>query len=60
VWPLMQPVVSLIEPSLSRMPYTGLHTGPRSVTGALFRYEAELWEDFRVVPESYCTPTRTQ
>lgn len=51
VWPLMQPGVSLVEPLLSRMPYTGLHTGPRSVTDALFRYEAELWEDFRAVPE---------
>ncbi|MBA2443000.1 MAG: nuclear transport factor 2 family protein [Rubrobacter sp.] len=53
VWSLMDPGVSLVGPPVSRMPYTGFHSGPRSVTVALFRYEADLWKEFRAVPESF-------
>lgn len=54
-WSLMAPGVTFAEPS-PRMPCTGFHSGPGSVTGAAFRHEPELWEDFRAIPEALlCT-----
>lgn len=53
VWCLLDPAVTFAEPPVSRVPYAGFYSGPRSVVTALLRHEAELWEDFRVVPETF-------
>lgn len=50
--PFLAPSVTFAEPPLSGLPCSGFHSGPRSVTAALFRHEKELWEDFRATVEA--------
>lgn len=50
--PLLAPSVTLAEPPVSGLPCSGFHSGPCSVTAALFRHERELWEDFRATVET--------
>lgn len=50
--PFLAPSITFAEPPLSGLPCSGFHSGPRSVTAALFRHERELWEDFRAIPET--------
>ncbi len=51
-WALLDPAVSFTEPPVSRVPYAGYHSGPRSVVAAIFRHEEDLWEDFRAIPQT--------
>ncbi len=50
--PFLAPSVTFAEPPVSGMPCSGFHSGPHSVTAALFRHEKELWEDFRAIVET--------
>lgn len=52
-WFLLDPAISFVEPLVSRLPYAGLHIGPRSVVAAVFRYETAVREDLRAFPETF-------